>query len=194
MSISYNGSVLIEVAGVTRLDREHSRLRITVDESTGGIPAGTKLDSVVDGDDVYGRRVGSSHWVRSSGRTDQLAFNTGFSDSLDYLSAVTGNVETAGTTDTPFSTDVRLYKATVDLERVADKLPAGERDRYRERLDKVGLPTRLPIEVGLDEEGRIVKMDYNASVGGQDLEIDVAFHDFGARGDFSVPKHFTDAP
>jgi hypothetical protein len=191
MSLAASGQGIFHATGLSRLDRERTRLHVTFDRTIGSVTAGTEVEGVADGDDFYIRREGESGWLRVPDEEGDGTFSTGVADSLDYLAAVTGNAEYSGK-ESVRGAPARIYSATVDLQRVADRLPEKEQDEYREKISREGLPSKLPVKVAIDEQGRIVRMDYEATVQGSEVEIHIEIYDFGAKGDLSVPRRFED--
>lgn len=189
LSLKANGRPILDASGVTRLDRELARLRFKFGVAVEGLPAGTAMIAVLEEDYVYVRLPDRPTWARVSLKGDDATFSTGVSQSLGYLGAVTGNAKRAGEASIHGS-QARLYSATVDLNRVADNLPVGERDAYRKKLVKESLPRRLPLKVAIDAQGRIARMNYRTRVQGVDVEANFELWDYGAKGDFSVPDHF----
>ena len=190
-SITAGGHKIFHATGFSRLDRDRAHLHITYDTKLGRLEAGSTADAVVDGDDYYLRLESSPDWIRIPSDADDGTFSTGVAESLDYLSAVTGNAKADGE-ETVRGVPTRVYSATVDLNRVADNLPAGERDAYLKKLEDEDLPRSLPLKVAIDEEGRIVRMDYRATVRGSEVETRFELFDFGSDGDLSVPKRFVE--
>jgi hypothetical protein len=185
MSVAGNGKQIFHADGVSRLDRDQTRLHLTYDVRIGAVDPGTQIEGVLRGDDTYIKLPTSKHWIHTG--ADGEAFSTGVAESLDYLGAVTGNAKAEGG-DTVRGVPVRTYSATVDLERVADNLPPVERDDYRRKRVEKGLPARLPLKVAIDEQGRIALMDYRSKIQGVDVQLHFELFDFGAKADFSVPK------
>lgn len=187
----YAGSrPLLRATGITRLDRESARYRFAFDTQVGAAKPGTKVEVVLDGDDIYSKLVGTKRWVHVP--RDDSTFNTGVAESLDYLSAVTGDANPDGN-DTVRGTPVRVYKTTVDLKRVADHLPPDQQARYRERVASTGLPQHLPLEVAIDEGGRITRMDYQATVRATRVEFHFELYDFGVRANLAPPKKYAES-
>ena len=189
LSMDFRGRPLFHASGISRLGHGLLRLRIVYDAPSGKIRAGESIDAVVEGEDLYTRlRERGAQWVHTRNDPENPTFFSGAGQSLNYLSAVTGNARRDGFTDVR-GTRVRAYTATVDLERVAEALPADQRTAYRRRIGRYGT-SRLPVRFGIDEQGRIASMAYQFSVRGQEFGLHAAFYDFGASGDLSVPKHF----
>jgi hypothetical protein len=190
MVVKANGRSILHAAGLTRLDRDLTRLSMTLDAAAGGLPAGARIEALMAADEAYVRQNGQG-WVHVSSDAVATGFSTGF-ESLEYLGAVTGNVEQQGT-QTVRGEEVRVYSATVDLERVTEQLPADQRAAYEKERARTGVPDRLPLEVSIDERGRLTRMDYSVEVRGQELFARVDLFDFGAKGDLSPPKHYVEA-
>jgi hypothetical protein len=185
MRASYRGEDLFHADGLARLDRERGRMNVTYDTELEGVPAGTELTMVIDGDEGYVRLPGKRKWIHVPDTAEDPTFSTGMSESLGYLGAVTDDAESAGET-TVRGRPAHLYSATVDLDRVAENLPADERDAYREGLERHELD-ELPMEAAIDDDGRIVRMTYEVDYQGEELNFSFDLFDFGAKGDLSVP-------
>jgi hypothetical protein len=190
MSVAGAGTQIFHAGGISRLDRERTLLHMTFDVAIQGLKAGTKADGLIVNNDLYMKVGSAKRWVHLP--SDNLTFSTGLAQSLRYLSAVTGNAKPAGEADVHGSR-ARVYAAVIDLDRVADNLPASERASYRKKRETEGLPARLPVKAAIDEQGRITRMDYVANVRGAKIEIRFDLYDFGAKADYSVPKHFVEA-
>jgi hypothetical protein len=191
MALSSSGKGLLHMSGVTRLDRERGRFQLTYDTSVGGLPAGTKADALMEGNDFYFKFEKRPVWVHVRDAASD-SFSTGVSQSFEYLSAVIGNAKFVGG-KTTHGERLRVYEATVDTGRVADHLPARERDAYRKKAAKFGIPARLPLTVAIDRRGRISEMHYDVTVRGNSVELLFELYDFGAKGNLTLPKHFIEA-
>lgn len=98
----------------------------------------------------------------------QLSQLGGFDPSalLSYLRG-SGQVTTVGT-DTVRGVQTTHYKATIDLGKVADKLPASDRARVQagiQSLEKSSGLKSLPVDVWIDSEHRVRRIAFNMSVG-----------------------------
>jgi len=119
------------------------------------------------------------------------------SQALDYLRA-TGSVDEVGTEELDGVQTTR-YKGTIELDRVADQVPAGQRDKVRaaiEQLKKQTGLTEIPTEVWVDGDGLVRKMEfsYTAKVpveGGETKDasstVTLEFSDFGVDVNVEPP-------
>jgi hypothetical protein len=115
------------------------------------------------------------------------------SQSLKYLLAVSGDVEELGEDDVR-GVQTTHYRTEVDLEKVPDTLPKGQREQARKAIeqlvDQVG-ESEIPVEVWIDEEGlvRRERIDYEIDQGGQKvaLRFDIELFDFGIDADIQPP-------
>ena len=183
------GQQSFRIRGVTRLDREAARLRLTY-ERYEGVPPGTRLEAVFAGGRYFFRPPGARRWVLVE--EDNPDFATGLSESLPYLGAVVGPVKRAGA-ERLRGVATTAYRATVDLDLVDEQLPAGQQAGYRVKV--AGLATRrIPVEVNVDAQGRLRRMRYDVdrlvrAPAGRDpgIAVVVEFGDFGVSADVRPP-------
>jgi hypothetical protein len=64
--------------------------------------------------------------------------------------------------------------------------------RGAERIALTGLPQHLPLEVSIDEGGRIARMDYQATVRGSQVEFHFELYDFGVKADLAPPEKYAE--
>jgi hypothetical protein len=115
------------------------------------------------------------------------------SQALKYLLAVSGDVDEVGEEDVR-GVGTTHYKAQVDLEKVVDVLPKGQREQARqtiEQLTKQVGESEIPIEVWIDDDGlvRRERIDYGIEQGGQEvsLRFDIELYDFGIDAGIEPP-------
>jgi hypothetical protein len=85
----------------------------------------------------------------------------GPSDQLRMLRAVSGDVKEEGTDDVR-GAETTHYSATIELRRIPDTLPEGQRAAARrgmERLIELTGQSKTPMDVWIDEQDRIRRME-----------------------------------
>jgi len=112
------------------------------------------------------------------------------SDQLEYLRSVSDSVERIGQEQVRGVSTVH-YRATMDLRKAAPEDPRTHR-AFQEARRRLGTDT-IPIEVWLDGENRVRRMEMTAPVqnpGGEDdgrMEITQEYYDFGVPAKVSPP-------
>jgi len=109
------------------------------------------------------------------------------------LKAVSADVKTVGREEVR-GVATTHYRATVDLRRYADLVPAADRAAARASIDRFTAETgasRVPVDVwiGADDLVRRLaqKLSLDASGGPSAIEQRFEFYDFGAQVDIRVP-------
>ena len=116
------------------------------------------------------------------------------SQALQYLRAVSGEVEDKGEEDVR-GVATTHYEAKVDLRKFPDVVPDEQRDTAKASIDalvkQLGGESELPMEVWIDDDGLIrrQRFDFAVEQGGQDvsLEYEIELYDFGVRVDVEPP-------
>lgn len=119
------------------------------------------------------------------------------SQALDYLRA-TGSVETVGTEQLD-GVETTHYKGTIELDKVADQVPAESQEQVRKAIDQLkkqtGL-TEIPTDVWVDADGLVRKMTFTYTakvpVPGEDTQdatstVTMVFSDFGVDVNVEAP-------
>lgn len=127
-------------------------------------------------------------------------------EQLGYLQGTSDSVEEVGTEEVR-GTPATHYRATVDLEKAAEEQGAQQNAQLRQAYDKIeqqlGTST-LPMDVWLDEQGRVVRLEMNMPVpvpagpssryanqqgGSSQGQIDITeeFYDFGTPVSVEAP-------
>ena len=207
MSVS-TGSVKVMTmtgAGVTRFQPAAAQiaLRIAGDQALGAVNGMSMVERVVDGavyiqSPLFAGLTGSGkQWVKvdlgdlgAGGPTD---LGTGQSDPtkmLDYLRGVTSGVTRVGADDIR-GVQATHYHAETNLEKALSELPEAQRRSFEAMVKSYG-STRIPIDIWVDGNGRIVRMvtATSVNVGGQSVQSDVQVDYFG----FGVPVHVEAPP
>ena len=87
-------------------------------------------------------------------------------------------------------TQTTHYRAKVDLRKAADKAPAAQRAAARrsvERLIKLQGASTLPVEVWIDDQGRLRRERVAQKIQGQPLDFTMDLYDFGTRETLKAP-------
>jgi hypothetical protein len=190
---------------------------ITMDLS--GLPASAtaalgsgplRIEELFKGTTIYvgsplfaGKLPGGAHWMKLDlGRFAQaMGFNlqqlaggqANPAQFLEYLRATGGGVTRVGS-DTVRGVRTTRYRGAIDLHKVADVLPSGNRDQLRSALDKVIAQTgasSIPVEVWIDGRHVVRKMtlSFSLAAGGQNLTMHMAIElfDFGPTPSVNTP-------
>jgi len=105
---------------------------------------------------------------------------------LAYLQGSTGDVQKVGT-ETVDGVDTTHYKATIDLEKAAQKATGKQRDSIRRVITVSGVK-KLPVEVWIDDDGYVRKVAYVEHSGrNQSSNITMQLRDFGPHASITSP-------
>ncbi len=105
---------------------------------------------------------------------------------LAYLHGVTGEAREVGK-ETVRGVETTHYKATVDLEKAAKNTTGATHDAMRRVIDVAGVK-RIPVEVWIDGDGYVRKIEYRQhSSKGQSAIITMELHDFGGPVPIASP-------
>ncbi len=116
------------------------------------------------------------------------------SQALRQLRAVGGDIETIGQEDVRGVATTR-YRATVDLRRFPDLVPAGDRAAARESIDalveRMGAST-VPVDIWVGEDGFVRRLAQKLTLevpgGPSAIEQRFELYDFGAKVAITVPE------
>jgi len=117
------------------------------------------------------------------------------SQALQYLRAVSGEVEDKGTEDVR-GVSTTHYEAKVDLRRFPDVLPDDQREAAEKSVDtlieQLGGESELPMEVWIDDDGLIRRQRFDFAYeaeGGREFSFryDIELYDFGVKVDVEPP-------
>jgi hypothetical protein len=113
---------------------------------------------------------------------------------VDWLRATSGDVTTVGTEKLD-GVDTTHYRATVDLSKYIDLVPADQREAVRKAIDQIAKSAQLgsfPVHVWVGEDGlvRQVRAVVTQTIQGQTLNVVTSerFYDFGAPVDIVLPS------
>jgi hypothetical protein len=81
---------------------------------------------------------------------------------LQYLRASSGNVTATGS-ETLFGVPTTRYHATLQLSHVLDQLPDAQRAAAKAMLEKLGNAGAIPVDVWVDAQGRLRRMQMSIS-------------------------------
>ena len=154
-----------------------------------GTAAAARIEVVYDRGVVYERlpvpSAGDRPWLRLD--LSRLLGQPGGNDpaqTVRYLRAASGLAD-AGR-ERVRGVPTRRYRATLDLARTADALPAGARAAYLKLLAAQG-PTRRPAGLWLDGQGRLRRLRYRGASGRATATFTTEYWDFGVPADVSLP-------
>jgi hypothetical protein len=112
---------------------------------------------------------------------------------VDWLRAASGDVTTVGTEQLD-GVDTTHYRATVDLSKYPDLVPADQREAVRKAIDQIAKQAHIsafPVHVWVDKDGlvRQVRAVVTETIQGQTMNVMTTerFYDFGAPVDIQVP-------
>jgi len=175
-------------------------------------PDDWQLEAIQDGDTVYLRfplmakeLPDGKSWIK--GDAKELAAQSGGGlgqfgsfagtdprDTFSYLKAVSGSIETVGG-ETLRGTDTTHYRATIDVAKATEMLPA-EQQTGLGSLDAIfgqaGL-SAIPLDVWLDAEQRVRKLEmaFEMAAPGADEKartaMTIELYDYGEPLDISLP-------
>jgi hypothetical protein len=106
---------------------------------------------------------------------------------LEYLRGSSGEVVTLGS-ETVEGVPTTHYHATLQLSHILEKLPSSEQASAKAALEKLGTGNGIPVEVWIDAQGRVRRMQMAFSVGaglagapagGISFSITMAFKSYG---------------
>jgi hypothetical protein len=81
---------------------------------------------------------------------------------LDYLRASSGAVATLGSQSID-GVPTTHYSATLQMSRILDRLPGGQQAAAKAALEKLGSAGSIPVEVWVDAQGRVRRMQMSLS-------------------------------
>ena len=112
---------------------------------------------------------------------------------VDWLRSVSGDVTTVGTEKLD-GVDTTHYRATVDLSKYPDLVPADQREAVQKAVDQLTKAAHIssfPVHVWVDEDGlvRQVRAVLTETMQGQTVNVVTTerFYDFGTPVDIQLP-------
>ncbi|HEY3186745.1 MAG TPA: hypothetical protein VGJ70_04695 [Solirubrobacteraceae bacterium] len=179
---------------------EKSRVRLTV-------PGAGDFESVFVKRTIYlrfpealsGQIPGGKRWVKVDLKRFGQAKGIDFgslagpagsdpSSQLDQLRGA-GDVKKVGT-EKVRGVETTRYTAKVDLRKAADKAPASRRAEARRSIDnliKLSGQRTIPVEVWLDDAGRLRRQKVTQKIKGETTTVTTELYDFGAREEVKAP-------
>ncbi|MDQ3979654.1 MAG: hypothetical protein M3314_08890 [Actinomycetota bacterium] len=146
-------------------------------QNTGGRPW-LKLDLATLSQQA-GLNVGSLAQLQQSDPTQALTYLKGALDDVEEVDEETQRGE-----------ETTHYRGTIDLRKASASLPPDAQRGVEDAIASLGT-SRLPVDVWVDDEGRIRRMIFSADPDGagpnQPGRVDIELYDFGATADVQVP-------
>lgn len=191
-------------SGAADYDRNIAWLHLTVSGAgTSGAPGQAIELRIVDGV-LYerppaGSIPGAKPWIKADlsgasgtqGAGASPASLTGNpAETLQYLKGASDDVTRVGEA-TIRGTTTEHYRLTVDLQRAAGRIPEPKRARFLQALKAFG-STTLPIDVWVDDQGRVRRMSFSAQMqlgaqGSARIEETLDLFDFGVPVAVTAP-------
>jgi len=113
---------------------------------------------------------------------------------VDWLRALSGSVTTVGTENVGGEATTH-YRATIDIDKYVDLVPAEQRDLARKAVDSLKETTHLntfPMHVWVGEDGlvRQVRTVFTETIQGQTVNVVTSerFYDFGTPVSIALPS------
>lgn len=180
----------VEATGAIDFDEQRGHLEMDLSSlaPAGAPPTGdTTFRAVFDGTTVYMQLPIPglpTPWVRiEAGELEGLegleqleSFSNDPTQSFAFLQGASDDIEEVGTEDVR-DTSTTHYRMTVDLQRAVEEAPEEARKFLEQQIEVLGSDT-LPMDVWLDDEGRVRR---------QSFQIDLSQIDLGAAGATPAP-------
>jgi hypothetical protein len=199
-----SGSITVDVDGYLDLSNRSARLRVTTEGSglAGADALAGDTDVILVGGTMYMRspfyqQLAPNHepWleidyaelgvrgISQLGQQDPLVF-------VDALRGVYGEVAEVGS-ERVREGDATHYRATANVERLTQAIPRAARASVEASFTQLGIE-EMPLDVWLDDEGRLVRMTSQvelsgASTEGGTMELSLDLFEFGVAFDLRPP-------
>jgi hypothetical protein len=171
----------------------------------GGALAGAPVDAVVGAQGLFvklppGQNSGGPPWLKLDLATlsQQAGLNLGSlaqlqqsdpTQALSYLKGALDDVDEVGE-ETQRGEETTHYRGTIDLRKASASLPPDSQRGIEDAIASLGT-SRLPVDVWVDDEGRIRKMRFSADPDGAGPNsagtVEIELYDFGTTADVQVP-------
>lgn len=208
----------VALAGEGVVDLTAKRGRLTLEVAGAGAQAGARgaYELIFDGTTVYAQLPGfdlPTPWLRielgelpgmDAAQLEQFA-QLDPADGLRLLSAAIDEVETVGEEEIRGVTTTH-HRLRLDLKRAAENAPPEAQEYLGRQVGRLGVET-LPLDVWLDEEGRVRRQAYQIDLAGGGLpppgvpsagpaagagaptgvRLAVDYYDFGVQVDVAAP-------
>ncbi len=197
-TISSSGGVSGTGSGVFNSGKDRSG-QLTMNLTTGGRQVA--IDTVIVGKTIYVRSPlisqrlpAGKQWVKVDLQKAAKAANVDLSSllsanptpggALAYLQGSTaikklGSEQVGGVPTTH-------YRVVVDLQQAADHASGSDKDAL-ERAIKAAGTTTLPVEVWVDPQDYVRKIEYKSQASGQSADLTMEMHDFGSPVPITAP-------
>jgi hypothetical protein len=197
-SISSTGGVSGTGSGVFNSGKDRSG-QLTMNVNAGGRQVA--IDTVIVGNTIYVRSPlisqrlpGAKQWVKVDLKQAAKAANVDLSSllsanptpggALAYLQGSTaikklGSEQVGGVPTTH-------YRVVVDLQQAADHASGSDKDALEQAIKAAGTTT-LPVEVWVDPQDYVRKIEYKSQASGQSADLTMEMHDFGSPVPIKAP-------
>jgi hypothetical protein len=205
MTLPQGGSMTMSGGGVMDMAGHRGRLAMRVEAPGLGLPDDMRLDQVIDDKVLYMRMrglprglPGGKEWfkvdltrIAEAAGIDMGGLGSSSSDpaqTLRWLRA-SDDVEEVGP-EVVRGTSTKRYRAVIELDEVADKLPEAHRKAARkaiEQLRRLGGPERVPTEVWIGDDGLLRRQTISweqslpGAPGTMTLAMTLELYDYGTR-------------
>ena len=108
---------------------------------------------------------------------------------LEFLLGTSGEIRQVGTEEVR-GVPTTHYRGAIDIEKVIDRAPAGERAALREELELLGedgFPKTIPFDVWIDDDGLARRVRLELAPGKTGGAETIEFYDFGVAVDVQPP-------
>lgn len=190
----------------------HMTMEMDMPDAPAGMPELGTSEVVFDGTVMYMKMPaltsqipGAKPWVsfdleqagKEAGVDMGALMQAGGSDptqSMEYLRGAAGDVETLGEEEVR-GIDTTHYSASISFDKIVEQAPADLRDRLEPTIEQlkewVG-SDEMPVEVWIDDEGRMVRMkqDVEYATGpaaGTSMKVTMEIYDFGTAVEVEIP-------
>jgi hypothetical protein len=193
----------IPLNGNGAVDMHDGRLRMSIGFPLPGLGQ-LSVDEIFDGSAVYihlpdsltQRIPGAKSWMKldlqelgkSQGIDLSQLMQQRQSNPTDMLQAL----KAAGSSRVVGQEDIRgapttHYQATIDLNKVANRLPSSQADSVKQLFQSSGLSS-FPVDVWIDRSGRVRREGIKFSATGMSMDMTIEFTRFGVAVDTSPPS------
>jgi hypothetical protein len=197
-SISSSGGVAGTGSGVFNSGKDRSG-QLTMNVTTNGRQVA--IDTVIVGNTVYVRsplisqRLPSGkQWVKVDLKQAAKAANVDLSSllsanptpggALAYLQGSSA-IKKLGTEQVG-GIPTTHYRVVVDLQQAADRASGSDKDALEQAIKAAGTTT-LPVEVWVDSQDYVRKIEYKSQASGQSADLTMEMHDFGSPVPITAP-------
>jgi hypothetical protein len=197
-SISSSGGVAGTGSGVFNSGKDRSG-QLTMNVTTGGRQVA--IDTVIVGNTIYVRSPlisqrlpGGKQWVKVDLNKAAKAANVDLGSllsanptpggALAYLQGSSA-IKKLGTEQVG-GVPTTHYRVVVDLQQAADRASGSDKDALEQAIKAAGTTT-LPVEVWVDSQDYVRKIEYKSQASGQSADLTMEMHDFGSPVPITAP-------